>query len=150
MPNITNLTASIGDTCIFPKLNLLKGYFQVPVHPEDGYRYPIQKLCLPILHFWAQEERCHFPEDDGPDIWRTPILHGLHQLHPHFLTDPPETPATYPHTPPPEENGLVVVPEKCLFSTRASGCRPIRSILFSHSLPPTSVKGVQQFLWMIN
>jgi len=35
MPNINDLTASIGDARIFSKLDLLKGYFQVPVHPDD-------------------------------------------------------------------------------------------------------------------
>ena len=35
MPNITDLTNNIGNAHIFTKLDLLKGYFQVPVHPDD-------------------------------------------------------------------------------------------------------------------
>ena len=35
MPNIADLTNSIGKSCVFSKLDLLKGYFQVPVHPSD-------------------------------------------------------------------------------------------------------------------
>ena len=35
MPNITDLTNNIGNARIFTKLDLLKGYFQVPVHPDD-------------------------------------------------------------------------------------------------------------------
>ena len=35
MPNITDLTNNIGNARIFTKLDLLKGYFQVPVHPND-------------------------------------------------------------------------------------------------------------------
>ena len=34
MPNITDLTNNIGNARIFTKLDLLKGYFQVPVHPD--------------------------------------------------------------------------------------------------------------------
>ena len=35
MPNISDLTSSIGTSRVFSKLDLLKGYFQVPVNPED-------------------------------------------------------------------------------------------------------------------
>ena len=35
MPNITDLTNNIGNARVFTKLDLLKGYFQVPVHPND-------------------------------------------------------------------------------------------------------------------
>ena len=35
MPNISDLTSSIGTARIFSKLDLLKGYFQVPVNPDD-------------------------------------------------------------------------------------------------------------------
>ena len=35
MPNIADLTASIGQSRVFSELDLLKGYFQVPVHPDD-------------------------------------------------------------------------------------------------------------------
>ena len=35
MPNISDLTSSIGTACIFSKLDLLKGYSQVPVNPDD-------------------------------------------------------------------------------------------------------------------
>jgi hypothetical protein len=35
MPNIMDLTNSIGKSRVFSKLDLLKVYFQVPVHPED-------------------------------------------------------------------------------------------------------------------
>ena len=35
MPNITDLTNNIGNARIFTKLDLLKEYFQVPVHPDD-------------------------------------------------------------------------------------------------------------------
>ena len=35
MPNIADITNSIGNARVFSKLDLLKGYFQVPVHPAD-------------------------------------------------------------------------------------------------------------------
>ena len=35
MPNIIDITNNIGKSCVFSKLDLLKGYFQVPVHPPD-------------------------------------------------------------------------------------------------------------------
>ena len=36
MPNISDLTYSISTSRVFSKLVLLKGYFQVPVNPDDG------------------------------------------------------------------------------------------------------------------
>ena len=49
MPNISDITSSIGISRVFSKLDLLKGYFQVSVNPEDvpnlvaltNYRYII-------------------------------------------------------------------------------------------------------------
>ena len=35
MPNIADFTNSIGNARVFSKLVLLKGYFQVPLHPAD-------------------------------------------------------------------------------------------------------------------
>ena len=35
MPNIADFTNSISTARVFSKLDLLKGYFQVPVHPAD-------------------------------------------------------------------------------------------------------------------
>ena len=35
MPNVTDLTSSIFTLRVFSKLDLLKGYFQVPVNPDD-------------------------------------------------------------------------------------------------------------------
>ena len=43
MPNIADFTNSIGTARVFSKLDLLKGYFQVPVHPADvpSNNYPV-------------------------------------------------------------------------------------------------------------
>ena len=35
MPNISDLTSSISKSRVFSKLDLLKGYFQVPVNLDD-------------------------------------------------------------------------------------------------------------------
>ena len=35
MPNITDLANNIGNARVFTKLDLLKGYFQVLIHPDD-------------------------------------------------------------------------------------------------------------------
>ena len=35
MPNITDITNVIGECTVFSKLDLLKAYFQIPVHPPD-------------------------------------------------------------------------------------------------------------------
>ena len=35
MPNIADITNVIGDATVFSKLDLLKAYFQVPVHQPD-------------------------------------------------------------------------------------------------------------------
>jgi hypothetical protein len=34
-PNIADLTNVLGGATVFSKIDLLKGYFQIPVHPDD-------------------------------------------------------------------------------------------------------------------
>jgi cleavage and polyadenylation specificity factor subunit 1 len=34
-PNMPNLTSELHGACVFSKIDLLKGYFQIPVHPAD-------------------------------------------------------------------------------------------------------------------
>ena len=41
LPHITDIMASVTGATVFSKLDLLKGYFQVPVHPDD-----IDKTCI--------------------------------------------------------------------------------------------------------
>ena len=41
LPNISDITATINGAKVFSKLDLLKGYFQVPVHPDD-----VDKTCI--------------------------------------------------------------------------------------------------------
>ena len=35
LPNITDVTSFLHGATVFSKLDLMKGYFQVPMHPED-------------------------------------------------------------------------------------------------------------------
>ena len=41
LPNIADVTGTLSGAKIFSKLDLLKGYFQVPVHPDD-----VDKTCI--------------------------------------------------------------------------------------------------------
>ncbi|XP_037800385.1 uncharacterized protein LOC119595300 [Penaeus monodon] len=67
MPDMTDLTASIGDTRIFSKLDLFKGYFQVPVYPDDFPKTVIVTLFGSFVFHYTFGLR------------RVPILHGLHR-----------------------------------------------------------------------
>ena len=51
MPNITDLTNNIGNAYIFTKLDLLKGYFQVPVHPDDVPKTSLHSAAMHVFYY---------------------------------------------------------------------------------------------------
>ena len=122
MPNMADLTASIGKARVFSKLDLLKGYFQVPVYPED---VPKTAIVTPfgsyIFHYSTFGLR-----NSGATFQRLmdQILGHLtycivyvddilvfsenHHDHRHHLREVLRLL---------QENGLVVRPDKCAFGT---------------------------------
>ena len=85
MPNISDLTSSISTSRVFSKLDLLKGYFQVPVNRDDVPKTAITtpfRTCLSLLYIWSAQQWSNLSTNDGPNIWSTSILQGLHRRHP--------------------------------------------------------------------
>ena len=98
MPNISDLTSSIGTSRVFSKLDLLKGYFQVPVNPEDepktAITTPFWNICVPLLYIRATQQWSNLSENDGPDFRPSSLLQSLHRRHPGSIRKPQRTSRT--------------------------------------------------------
>ncbi|ROT72058.1 hypothetical protein C7M84_009595 [Penaeus vannamei] len=165
MLNMNDLTASIGDARIFSKLDLLKGYFQVPVHPDDVPKTaivtPFGSYVFYYSTFGLRNSGATFQRMMDQIFGKLPfcvvyvdilIFSRDHQKHHQHVW-------TILHLL--KQNGLVVSPDKCIFGAsgidlgykiQSQGIRPqankVDAVLQFPT--PTSVKGVQQFLGMIN
>jgi cleavage and polyadenylation specificity factor subunit 1 len=167
MPNIADLIASIGKARVFSKLDLLKGYFQVPVHPDD---VPKTAIITPfgsfVFHFSTFGLR-----NSGATFQRLmDRLLGHLPFCAVYVDDilifSDDDTAHHRHLDQVlailEKNGLVARQDKCVFgntsveflgySISADGIRPLQSRVHAiDNFPrPTTVKGVQEFLGMIN
>ena len=97
MPNIFDLTSSIGTSRVFSKLDLLKGYFQVPVNPEDEPKTAITTpfgTCVPLLYIRAMQQWSNLSENDGPDFRPSSLLQSLRRRHPDSIRKPQRTSRT--------------------------------------------------------
>ena len=81
LPNIANFTSRVNDSTVFSKLDLQKGYYQVPVAPED-----IQKTAI-ITPFgmyallrtlWTYKCWKHISTHYGSSSGRFTVLFYLH------------------------------------------------------------------------
>ncbi|ROT79453.1 hypothetical protein C7M84_001828 [Penaeus vannamei] len=145
MPNINDLRASKDNALIFSKLDLLKGDFQVPVHPDD---VPMTAIITSfgsyVLHystFRLRNSSATFQRMMDQIFGKLPFCvvyvddilifsrnHQEHQQHVqtilHLL----------------KQNGLVVSPDKCIFGASSIDFlgykihRPIKLTLCSSSL----------------
>ena len=113
MPNITDITNSIGSAHVFTKLDLLKGYFQVPVHPADvpktaiitpfgsyAFHYPMFGLKNSDATY-SQLPHCLIYMDNLLVLLDNKLVHELHFGEVISLL---------------RENGLIVRPDKCTFA----------------------------------
>ena len=167
MPNIEDLTASIGKARVFSKLDLLKGYFQVPINPEDT---PKTAIITPfgsyVFHFstfglrnsGATFQRMMdliFGEIPHCIVYVDDILiysnnHDDHAEHLRLVLQLLK------------DNGLVARPDKCVFGAstitflgyeiNGHGIRPVQDTVdtIKNNPLPTTVKQVQEFLGMLN
>ena len=71
LPHIADFTSRIADSTVFSRLDLQKGYYQIPMASEDVPKtaiitpFGIFRVTPPSLQ--AQECRQHLPEDDRSD-----------------------------------------------------------------------------------
>ena len=167
MPNITDLTNNIGNARIFTKLDLLKGYFQVPVHPEDvpktaiitpfgsyvfyystfGLRNSGATFQRLMDSIFGQTSNCLVYIDDLLVFSDTPEEHKQH-----LRTVLSKLQA----------NGLIVRPDKCVFGAQevdflghritANGILPLPSKVSAiKNYPiPSTIKELQSFLGLVN
>ena len=167
MPNIADFTNSIGTARVFSKLDLLKGYFQVPVHPAD---VPKTAIITPfgsyVFHystFGLRNSGATFQRmmdsifGDLPNVLvyidDLLIFSDNIQEHEHHLRE------TLTRL---QRNGLIVRQDKCVFAAStveflghqvsANGLRPLQSkVSVIQNYPvPTSIKELQAFLGMVN
>ena len=167
MANIADFTNSIGTARVFSKLDLLKGYFQVPVHPAD---VPKTAIITPfgsyVFHystFGLRNSGATFQRmmdsifGDLPNVLvyidDLLIFSDNIQEHEHHLRE------TLTRL---QRNGLIVRQDKCVFAAStveflghqvsANGLRPLQSkVSVIQNYPvPTSIKELQaSWAWSI-
>ncbi len=167
MPNIADLTNTIGKARVFSKLDLLKGYFQVPVNPAD---VPKTAIVTPfgsyVFHYSTFGLR-----NSGATFQR--MMDSIFGQLPHVLVYIDDV-LVFSDTIAEHEqhlrealsllrkNGLIVRSDKCVFGAptveflghqiSSDGIRPLPSkVKVIQEYPvPTTVKELQAFLGMVN
>ena len=166
-PNITDITGNLHGSKVFSKLDLLKGYFQVPMNPADIPKtaiitpfgtYVFYYSTFGLRNSGATFQRMMdtiFGNINFCIVYVDDILvfsksHEEHQDHLRCVLKLLR------------ENGLVVRPDKCIFGTSSidflghvideSGIQPSASKVDAIRRFPTpcTVKEVQKFVGMIN
>ena len=167
LPNMNDLTSFLHGACIFSKLDLLKGYYQVPVSSEDIPKtaittpfgtYTFNYSCFGLRNAGATFQRmmdgilgdlpfCAFYVDD---ILLFSTSREQHMEHLHIVLNRLQ------------ENGLVVRFDKCIFGVQevdflghhlsSKGVAPLPSRISAiKDFPtPTTVKSLQEFIGMVN
>lgn len=166
-PNIADLTNVLRGARVFSKIDLLKGYFQVPVYPDDVPKTaivtPFGSYVFYFSTFGLRNAGCTFQRlmdqifgdlsfvivyvDDilifskDIDTHRQQLRHVLEIM---------------------KDNALVARPDKCVFCVdsvdflghhiNADGIRPLdtKVAAVSNFPRPTSVKAVQEFTGLLN
>ena len=166
-PAIVDIFSSIQGASVFSKLDLLKGFFQVPVHPDDVEKTAISTPFGTYLFYFstfglrnsgATFQRLMdsiFGELTFCAVYVDDILlfsksHEEHATHLRTVLQLLQ------------DNGLVVRPDKCVFGVdrvsflghdiSSSGVAPLQSRVDAiRRFPrPTSVKALQEFLGVVN
>ena len=167
LPNMADITSNLTGARVFSRLDLLKGYFQVPINPADVPKtaiitpfgtYTFAFSTFGLKNAGATFQRmmdgilgdlpfCICYVDDILIFSRTPEEHRQHLKHVLTLL---------------QKNGLVVRYDKCIFGATkveflgfdvsADGVAPLQSKVASiKEFPrPTTVKGLQRFSGMVN
>ena len=167
MPNIIDITNNIGRSRVFSKLDLLKGYFQVPVHPPD---VPKTAIVTPfgnyVFHystFGLRNSGATFQRMMNSIFGHLPNVvvyiddmlifsEDIHQHEQHLRQVLSLL----------QQNGLIVRQDKCVFAApvveflgheiSGDGIRPLSSkVKAIQDYPtPTTIKELQTFLGMVN
>ena len=74
LPNVADFTSRLKGCKVFTKLDLTKGYYQVPMAPGDKPFGHFEWVRMP---FQTQKCRLYFSTPHGPDSWRYPALFCL-------------------------------------------------------------------------
>lgn len=167
LPNISDVTSFLHGASFFSKLDLLKGYFQVPMHKEDIPKtaittpfgtYTFNYSCFGLRNAGATFQRlmdgilgdlpyCVCYVDDIL-VFSSSKADHLHHLQ--VVLDRLQ------------QNGLVVKYDKCIFGTQeveflghylsSKGVAPLpNKVAAVKEFPtPSTVKGLQEFLGMVN
>ena len=167
LPNMADLTSTLHGAKVFSKLDLLKGYFQVPVHPDDipktAIVTPFGSYTFSYSTFGLRNSGATFQRlMDGilgnipfcicyvDDILIFSKTVAEHQEHIRTILGLLR------------DNGLVVRFDKCVFGASSveflghdvssKGIRPMHSKVDAvQKFPaPTTVKGLQEFVGMVN
>ena len=166
-PAIVDIFASIQGASVFSKLDLLKGFFQVPVHPDDVEKTAITTPFGTYLFYFStfglrnsgatfqrlmdsifgELSFCQVYVDDIILFSRNHEEHATHLRTVLRLL---------------RDNGLVVRPDKCVFGVEkvnflgheisSGGVTPLESRIEAiRRFPrPTSIKALQEFLGILN
>ena len=166
LPNITDITSYLHGATIFSKLDLLKGYFQVPMAPEDIPKtaiatpfgtYTFNYSCFGLRNAGATFQRlmdsilgdlpfCAIYVDDIL-IYSTSKEEHLQHIREVLRRL--------------EEHGLILRPDKCLFglskveflghTISSGGVKPLTSKVDAvRRFPkPTTVRALQEFIGMV-
>ena len=71
LPNVADFTSRLKGCKVFTKLDLTKGYYQVPMAPGDKPFGHFEWVRMP---FRTQKCRLYFSTPHGPDSQRSPTL----------------------------------------------------------------------------
>ena len=167
LPNIADVTANLSGAKVFSKLDLLKGYFQVPVHPDDVDKTciitPFGSFVFYFSTFGLRNSGATFQRLMDTLFGEIPfaivyvddilIFSKDHEEHRHHLR------AVLRIL---QDNGLVVRPDKCVFGVTsidflghridASGIHPLeKKVEAVKNFPtPHSTKSLQEYLGLLN
>jgi cleavage and polyadenylation specificity factor subunit 1 len=166
-PNIADLTSMLAGARVFSKIDLLKGYFQVPVHPDDVPKTaivtPFGSYVFYFSTFGLRNAGCTFQRMMDQIFGDLPfmliyvddllIFSKNAEDHRHHLEKVLQLMS---------DNGLVARLDKCVFGVdsveflghhiNADGIRPLDSKVSAvRDFPrPSSIKAVQEFTGLIN
>ena len=167
LPNMADLVSNLHGARIFSKLDLLKGYFQVPVYPEDVPKTavitPFGTYTFNFSTFGLRNSGATFQRLMDGILGDLPfcacyvddilIFSGNTNEHIQHLREVLKRL---------RDNGLVVRQDKCQFGAKSvdflghrvspAGVSPLPSKVsaISRFPQPTTIKGLQEFIGMVN